>query len=153
MDRLVSNTKYLGDSSKADFVYSGEPLIYNNQVLLTMPANSVGTLLASTVYMWYGKTTAKLTTSGGQGVVTAFILLGDTKDEIDFEFVGYDLAQAQTNYYFQGFLNCKFYFPGPPPHDPSTICSSFITKRSTSNPHQFYKMPTAAIPLSQGATP
>lgn len=107
MDRLVSNTEYLGDADSADFVYSGEPLIYDDQVLLTMPANSVGTLLTSTAYMWYGKTSATFKTSGGQGVVTAFILLSDVKDEIDFEFVGYNLTQAQTNFYWQGVLDCR----------------------------------------------
>jgi beta-glucanase (GH16 family) len=72
-----------------------------------MPPNSVGTLLASTHYVWYGKITAKLKTSRGAGVVTAFILLSDVKDEIDFEFVGVELDTAQTNFYFQGITNCK----------------------------------------------
>merc|ERR1711964_70745 len=45
---------------------------------------------------------AKFKTSRGAGVVTAFILLSDVKDEIDYEFVGVDLEHAQSNYYFQG---------------------------------------------------
>jgi len=52
--------------------------------------------------MWYGNVQAKFKTSRGQGVVTAFILLSDVKDEIDYEFVGADLGVAQSNYYFQG---------------------------------------------------
>jgi beta-glucanase (GH16 family) len=72
-----------------------------------MAQGTVGTLLASSTYMWYGKTSATLKTSRGKGVVTAFILLSDVKDEIDFEFVGADLSTAQTNYYFQGITNCK----------------------------------------------
>lgn len=47
--------------------------------------------------------------SRGVGVVSAFILLSDVKDEIDFEFVGADLANAQSNYYFQGITNCKIF--------------------------------------------
>lgn len=108
---MVSNTKYLGDASKADWVSSGQPLIHNGQVLLTMAEGTVGTLLASTTYVWYGKTSAKFTTGAGAGVVTAFILLGDSKDEIDFEFVGVELTTAQTNFYSQGVTNCKFYSP------------------------------------------
>lgn len=73
-----------------------------------MPEDSVGTLLASTSYVWYGQVSATLKTSRGRGVVTAFILLSDVKDEIDFEFVGADLNVAQSNYYFQGITNCKF---------------------------------------------
>lgn len=102
LDDVVKNTKYLGDASEADWVSSGQPMISNNNLLLTMAPKSVGTLLASNHYMWYGKTTAKLKTSRGAGVVTAFILLSDVKDEVDFEFIGTDLETAQTNYYFQG---------------------------------------------------
>lgn len=72
-----------------------------------MAPNTVGTLLASNHYVWFGKATAKLKTSRGQGVVTAFIFLSDVKDEIDFEFIGADLGTAQTNYYFQGITDCQ----------------------------------------------
>jgi uncharacterized membrane protein YgcG len=99
-------SKYLGDSSKANWVASGNPLAYNNQgILLTMPPDTVGTLLASTNYVWYGKICASLTTSQGAGVVTAFIMMSDVKDEIDFEFVGVDVDHAQSNYYSQGVTN------------------------------------------------
>ncbi|KAI1822504.1 carbohydrate-binding module family 18 [Xylaria intraflava] len=100
--RIVDVGKYLGDPSKADWVAQGTPLAYNGNVLLTMPANSVGTVLASTVYMWYGNVKAKMKTSKDAGVVSAFILLSDVKDEIDYEWVGTELDIAQTNYYFQG---------------------------------------------------
>lgn len=105
MDGITSNTKYLGDSSKTNWVYSGDPVIYNDNVLLTMPANSVGTVMASSTYMWYGNVKAKFKTSRGQGVITAFILFSDVKDEIDYEFVGSELTTAQSNYYFQGITN------------------------------------------------
>jgi hypothetical protein len=105
---IVDIGSYLGDPSKADWVSQGEPVLYNGNILLTMPANSVGTVLASTSYMWYGNVKAKLKTSRGAGVVTAFILFSDVKDEIDYEFVGTELDIAQTNYYFQGIPECKF---------------------------------------------
>ncbi|AEO69724.1 glycoside hydrolase family 16 protein [Thermothielavioides terrestris NRRL 8126] len=105
LDRYKDISKYLGDPNEADWVGQGQPLVYNGNVLLTMPPNSVGTVLASTTYMWYGNVKAKLKTSKDRGVVTAFILLSDVKDEIDYEFVGADLSTAQTNYYFQGIPN------------------------------------------------
>jgi len=70
-----------------------------------MAPDTVGTLLASSTYMWYGNVKATFKTSRGAGVVTAFILLSDVKDEIDYEFVGVDLKTAQTNFYFQGITN------------------------------------------------
>ncbi|KAI1770443.1 hypothetical protein F4818DRAFT_432911 [Hypoxylon cercidicola] len=101
-DGIVDVSKYLGDATKADWVAQGTPLSHNGNILLTMPPNSAGTVLASTVYMWYGNVKARIKTSRDAGVVTAFILLSDVKDEIDFEWVGTELDIAQTNYYFQG---------------------------------------------------
>ena len=86
---------------------SGQAEPYENNVLLTMAEGTVGTLLASSTYMWYGNVKATFKTSRGAGVVTAFILLSDVKDEIDYEFVGVELTTAQTNYYYQGIPNCK----------------------------------------------
>ncbi len=73
-----------------------------------MAPDTVGTLLSSTHYVWYGKISATLKTSAGPGVVTAFIMMSDVKDEIDFEFVGAYRDYAQSNYYYQGITNCEF---------------------------------------------
>ena len=108
IDSIQANTKYLGDASKADWSSSGEPAEYSGSVLLTMAQGTVGTLLASTHYVWYGKIGARMKTSAGAGVVTAFILMSDTKDEIDFEWVGTDLKTAQTNFYSLGVTNCEY---------------------------------------------
>ncbi|KAI4284234.1 MAG: hypothetical protein L6R38_001565 [Xanthoria sp. 2 TBL-2021] len=105
LDNIQSNTEYLGDASKAKWVSSGQPEQFEDNVLLTLSEtgkSSFGTLLASTSYVWYGKISARMKSSRGKGVVTAFILMSDVKDEIDFEFVGTDLQSAQSNFYFQG---------------------------------------------------
>ncbi|KAH7000982.1 concanavalin A-like lectin/glucanase domain-containing protein [Ilyonectria destructans] len=102
LDRVSDISDYLGNSTEADWMSSGDPLLYKGNTLLTMAKDSSGTVLSSTVYMWYGNVKARLKTSRGAGVVTAFILFSDVKDEIDFEFIGVDLETAQTNYYFQG---------------------------------------------------
>lgn len=105
MDRITSKTEYLGDSSKTDWVMDGQAVPFDGNVLLTMADGTVGTLLASSTYMWYGNVQATFKTSRGAGVVTAFILLSDVKDEIDYEFVGTGLETAQTNFYTQGIPN------------------------------------------------
>lgn len=107
LDSAALNTKYLGNASEYDWVYSGYPKLDDGNLLLTMPKNTVGTLFANNHYVWYGKISGKVKSSRGAGVVTAFILLSDVKDEIDFEWIGADLANVQTNYYWQGVLNCK----------------------------------------------
>jgi beta-glucanase (GH16 family) len=108
LDGITSETEYLGDATKTDWVMSGNAQSYQDSVLLTMAPGTVGTLLASASYMWYGNVKARFKTSRGAGVVTAFILLSDVKDEIDYEFVGVELTTAQTNYYYQGIPNCKY---------------------------------------------
>lgn len=103
---MQANTVYLGDASKANWVVEGTPVEYGgDSILLTMAESTVGTLLASTHYVWYGKISATMRTSAGAGVVTAFIMMSDVKDEIDFEFVGTDLQAAQSNFYWQGTKN------------------------------------------------
>jgi beta-glucanase (GH16 family) len=109
-DDISDIADYLGDPSRANWVSSGRPISYNGKsLLLTMAPETVGTLVSSAFYVWYGKISATFTTSRGQGVVTAFILMSDSHDEIDFEFVGADIQQAQTNYYAQGVPDCRFF--------------------------------------------
>ncbi|KAL3468414.1 concanavalin A-like lectin/glucanase domain-containing protein [Aspergillus heterothallicus] len=105
LDNAATNNEYLGNATESDWVYSGYPKLEDGNLLLTMPKNSVGSLFANNHYVWYGKIGADIKSSRGQGVVTAFILLSDTKDEIDYEWVGADLTEVQTNWYFQGILD------------------------------------------------
>ncbi|KAK0385942.1 hypothetical protein NLU13_7117 [Sarocladium strictum] len=105
LDRVQDISKFLGDPKTADWVAQGEPVINDGSLLLTMPKGSVGTVISTTDYMWYGNVKARMKTSRGRGVVTAFILFSDVKDEIDYEWVGVDLNTAQTNFYFQGITN------------------------------------------------
>ena len=98
---------YLGNASQYDWVYSGTLLTEDGNLVLTMPNNSGGSLVSYNHYIWYGKVSGTFKTSRDDGVITAFILLSDVKDEIDYEFVGANLTTAQTNYYFQGILDCK----------------------------------------------
>jgi hypothetical protein len=102
LDNVQSIDKYLGDPSKIDWQSQGKASSYNDNLLLTLSQDTSGTLLASTHYVWYGNICAKLSTSQGKGVVTAFIMMSDVKDEIDFEFVGADIQHAQSNFYSQG---------------------------------------------------
>lgn len=108
LDGVESNDKYLGNATETDWVSSGKALVHNGDLLLTMAKDTVGTLLAYNHYIWYGKVSAKMKTSRDAGVITAFILLSDAKDEIDYEFVGTELTTAQTNFYYQGILDCEF---------------------------------------------
>lgn len=108
LDDVQTIDKYLGDASKINWQSQGDLALYTDpktgkkSTLLTMAEGSGSTLMASTHYVWYGKICSKLSTAQGKGVVTAFILMSDVKDEIDFEWVGVDIKHVQSNYYSQG---------------------------------------------------
>ncbi|KAF2708170.1 hypothetical protein K504DRAFT_409005 [Pleomassaria siparia CBS 279.74] len=106
LDDVQDISLYLGDASKINWQSQGKTVAYPpkdpNSLLLTMAEGTVGSLLASTHYVWYGKICATMTTSQGKGVVTAFIMMSDVRDEIDFEWIGVDINNAQSNYYSQG---------------------------------------------------
>lgn len=106
LDDVQDISKYLGDNSKINWQSQGKPLKYKDEnLLLTMYEDSDGSLLASTFYVWYGKICARMTSSQGKGVVTAFIMMSDVKDEIDFEWIGADISTVQSNYYSQGAID------------------------------------------------
>ncbi|SCU86612.1 LAFA_0E01948g1_1 [Lachancea sp. 'fantastica'] len=104
---VANQYTFLGDATANDWIYEGSIADYDdeNALLLTMPQYSSGAVLSSTRYMWYGKVSARMKTSHLGGVVTAFIMFSSVQDEIDYEFVGANLTNVQTNYYFEGDLN------------------------------------------------
>ncbi|KAK9450544.1 concanavalin A-like lectin/glucanase domain-containing protein [Limtongia smithiae] len=105
LSQLQENTVYLGNASATPFVYTGYPLSASDNLLVTMPNQTTGTVVYTSRYMWYGNVTVTMKSSRGAGVVSAFILYSDVEDEIDNEFVGADLEDVQTNYYYQGILD------------------------------------------------
>ncbi|PGH23938.1 hypothetical protein AJ80_02000 [Polytolypa hystricis UAMH7299] len=105
LDNVANNTVYLGNATAHDWLSSGYPAVEDGNLLMTMPNATVGTLMSNNHYLWYGRISARIKTTRGQGVVSAFILMSDVQDEIDFEWVGSDLETVETNFYFQGVLN------------------------------------------------
>jgi hypothetical protein len=64
---------------------------------LDLPYNEIGgrgpTLNAST-YILYGKISATIRSASVGGAITAFIMIADEGDEIDFELLGGDINHA-----------------------------------------------------------
>lgn len=101
LSSVADSSKYLGDADTYAFVQNNQILSHNGDVLLTMANGSTGTVLTSTRAVWYGKISATLKTSRTQGVVSSFIIMSGIRDEVDYEFIGSFLEDAQTNYYWQ----------------------------------------------------
>ncbi|KAJ8606896.1 hypothetical protein MRB53_040649 [Persea americana] len=53
-------------------------------------------------YMFFGKVDVVMQASPGQGIVSSIVLESDDLDEIDWEFVGGDTANVQSNFFGKG---------------------------------------------------
>ncbi|KAI8882834.1 glycoside hydrolase family 16 protein [Backusella circina FSU 941] len=111
-------TDYMRDAvpSPVEFTSSREPkeICHNFRTDFTknvrgwkvennLPYNELagrGPTLNATTYMRYGKVSADIRSASIGGAVTAFILIADGGDEIDFEILGGDPHHAQTNYFY-----------------------------------------------------
>lgn len=61
-----------------------------------------GPTFNSTFHVKYGTVSARLKTSALGGSITAFVLIADNGDEIDFEFIGGDPHTVYTNFFYNG---------------------------------------------------
>lgn len=61
-----------------------------------------GTRISVDNLFQYGTVESTMQIAAGSNVVTAFILMADNGDEIDFEFVGKDTKEIQTNWFYKG---------------------------------------------------
>lgn len=66
--------------------------------------------ITSNFYIMYGKLDVVLRAAPGAGIVSSLVLLSDVLDEIDWEWIGSDINQAQSNYFGKG--NTKTYDRG-----------------------------------------
>lgn len=105
VENMMEQVKFLGNTSDTDFIYYGPVADEDDSLIIKMPKESTGGIISSTFFVWYGKITAKFKTSKNAGVISSFIMFSQVEDEIDYEFVGSVLTEAQTNFYFEGMLD------------------------------------------------
>lgn len=117
LSSLVTTDKFDGNSSShAWTIDQGTPQLSKDNgggVTLVLTETNNGTRISSTKYVHYGTISATVKTSKWAGVVTAFITMSNVKDEIDWEWPGTNTTQAQSNFFFQGHVDCtSIYFLG-----------------------------------------
>jgi len=61
-----------------------------------------GPTMASNFYIFFGKVEAVMKAAPGAGIVSSFILESDDLDEVDWEMIGSQTTQAQSNYFGKG---------------------------------------------------
>ncbi|KAG9304784.1 hypothetical protein G9A89_016814 [Geosiphon pyriformis] len=118
--KIVNIKNFNGDPIKYDWTSDFEPdyaSFSGGNLLVSMKYDSVnknslgnyqgfGSTVSTTRWMEYGRVTARIkTASSNLGVVSSFITRNTAGDEIDFEWVGLEPSEVQSNYYWQGVLD------------------------------------------------
>jgi len=104
--RILSNSSFFeGNASSHDWIVDkGNIMNSGGELVLLLTEQNGGTRISSTRYVHYGTITARLKTGRWKGIVTAFITMSDIKDEIDWEFPGTAVTEAQSNFFWQGII-------------------------------------------------
>jgi beta-glucanase (GH16 family) len=94
--------------------YNVKNVVLKDKTLnLILSQDTGGTRISLADDVHYGTIESNMKISHGSNIVSAFILMADNGDEIDFEFVGKDQTVVQTNYFYKGIpiydKNAKFY--------------------------------------------
>jgi beta-glucanase (GH16 family) len=82
----------------------GTSLKYDNNLgaVFTINKETDAPTIASHKYIFFGQVDVTVRAARGVGIVTSFVLQSDDLDEIDWEWLGGDLARVQTNFFSKG---------------------------------------------------
>ncbi|KAL7932678.1 glycoside hydrolase family 16 protein [Trichoderma chlorosporum] len=81
----------------------GTTLSYNgNGAVFSISTETEAPTVRTGKYLFFGRIDVVVQAAAGAGIVTSAVLQSDDLDEIDWEWVGGDNAQAQTNYFSKG---------------------------------------------------
>ncbi|KAI0177992.1 concanavalin A-like lectin/glucanase domain-containing protein [Pestalotiopsis sp. NC0098] len=90
-----------GESSDWVMTY-GDATYDDNGLSFTITESGDAPTMQSEFYMFFGTISAIVKASSGTGIVSCVILESDDLDEIDWEWLGGDVDQVQTNYFGKG---------------------------------------------------
>ncbi|KAI1769435.1 glycoside hydrolase family 16 protein [Hypoxylon sp. FL1150] len=81
----------------------GTSLTYDDTgALFTINTETDAPTITSNKYIFFGKVDLEVQVAPGAGIVTSFVLQSDDLDEIDWEWIGSDTTQAQSDYFGKG---------------------------------------------------
>lgn len=84
-------------------VAEGTTITYNDKgAVFSMKKETEAPTITSTKYLFFGKVDVEVEVAPGAGIVTSVVLQSDDRDEIDWEWIGSDAEQVQTNYFGKG---------------------------------------------------
>lgn len=102
-DSALGRTVNIDFSSSSDsFTPQGNPTYSKDGVSFTVAKSGDAPQLTSKWYIMFGKVDIVAKAAPGVGIVSSFVLQSDTLDEIDWEWLGAQPNQVQTNYFGKG---------------------------------------------------
>jgi beta-glucanase (GH16 family) len=101
-DSALGKTVNIDFSSASDsFTAQGNPTYGKDGVSFTIAKSGDSPQLTSKWYIMFGKVEISVKAAPGAGIVSSFVLQSDTLDEIDWEWLGADPDEVQSNYFYQ----------------------------------------------------
>lgn len=102
-DSALGRTVNIDFKSASDsFTAQGNPTYGSDGVSFTVAKSGDSPQLTSKWYIMFGKVEIALQAAPGAGIVSSFVLQSDTLDEIDWEWLGADPDEVQSNYFGKG---------------------------------------------------
>lgn len=86
----------------SDFTASGRPTFDSNGASFSIAQSGDAPTLTSNWYIMFGHVEIVMKAAPGVGVVSTLVLQSDDLDEIDYEWLGGDDTQVQSNYFSKG---------------------------------------------------
>lgn len=96
------NIAFGSSGPSSDFLTSGAPTYDVNGAAFTVAQSGDSPTITSKWYIMFGHVDFVVKAAPGQGIVSSAVLLSDCLDEIDFEWLGGDDTQVQSNYFGKG---------------------------------------------------
>jgi hypothetical protein len=97
-DSALGRTVNIDLSSGSDsFTAQGNPTYSKDGVSFTVSKSGDSPQLTSKWYIMFGKVEFTAKAAPGAGIVSSFVLQSDTLDEIDWEWLGADPNEVQSN--------------------------------------------------------
>lgn len=102
-DSALGKTVNIDFTSASDsFTAEGNPTFGKDGASFTVAKQGDSPKVTSKWYIMFGQVDIELQAAPGQGIVSSFFLQSDCLDEIDWEWLGGDNAQVQSNYFGKG---------------------------------------------------
>ncbi|KAI4191104.1 MAG: hypothetical protein L6R41_000325 [Letrouitia leprolyta] len=97
-----SVTINFADGASDSFTPQGNPTYDSNGASFTVAKSGDSPQLASKWYIMFGHVEFQIKSAPGVGIVSSAVLQSDDLDEIDWEWLGGDSSQVQSNYFGKG---------------------------------------------------